>query len=94
LKRARERVKETDVKIEKAHVLTFCLNALEHAPGNKITIQHLYDEYQEWLHSRGLRGPKVSIDGFGRLIPKQYDRRAIYVGDKRTLKGLVDVRLK
>jgi phage/plasmid-associated DNA primase len=90
---ARPRLKESDWRQEEPRILTFCLDRLQTMPGARTPMREVYSGYQEWLRARGHR-TKLSIDGFGRLFPRCYERKVIAAGKGKTMRALIDVRLK
>lgn len=72
----RERLSFLTLKQEARSVLIFSLHYMAYSPKSKIKVSDAYKEYQVWADMRGL-GSKLSIDGFGRLLPKSLKRKTL-----------------
>ena len=66
---------------ERKWVSEFVLNHVVETPGSKLSVEEVFDSYCDWL-ARNDRGPSMlSIDGFGRLFPKHFERKTAAYGE-------------
>lgn len=91
-KSERVRVSSNTIASERTLVSAFTMNFLREAPGTKIAIHDVFDAYCAWLKTMGMPESKLSIDGFGRLFPKHFDRGTALI-DGGARKCVFDVRV-
>lgn len=89
----RIRVKEVDLKCEAHWITQFVLNHIVEVKTVKgIPIGYLFERYQEFIKRRYNSGTQLSVDGFGRMFPKHYQRRSI-CKDGKAMKGVAGISL-
>lgn len=80
---------------EKAAITQFMFDVSEPEKGAKIPLSHVYKHYHVWRRSLKLSKSALTLDGFGRLFPKSYERRGTYwAGAKHSLKCVFGLKLK
>lgn len=79
---SRERVPPRVLKEESRMISLFCmLNVFSSKdPKARIPVSELYTAYEAWIRERGYSGTALSVDGFGRLLPKVYTRKTVNAG--------------
>lgn len=86
-----KRITYETLKREKQDILQFALSNLVPSEG-KIFVQDIFHAYQDWRIDQHLGDSELSVDGFGRLFPKNFQRRTLYV-DGEIRKGIHGVSL-
>lgn len=78
----RERVPPKVLKEESRMISLFCLlNVMSSKDENhRIPVAGLFEAYQDWLEANGYAPTAISVDGFGRLLPKVYTRKTVNTG--------------
>lgn len=62
--------------------------------GARVTTAQLFDAYKAWLKKHGIGPTVLTVDGFGRLFPKQFERRTIAHPKKAgTCKGIIGIKV-
>ncbi len=87
----REPVNSEQRRLERKAVGIFFLMNVVSSHENT-PVRELYEAYVEWVERSSSIRSQVSIDGFGRLIPKNYKRKAWRV-DGTTARVVVGVSL-
>lgn len=79
---SRERVPPKVLKEESRMISLFCLlNVMSSKQeAHRISVSELFEAYQAWLKSNGHSPTALSVDGFGRLLPKVYTRKTVNIG--------------
>ena len=78
---------------ERMDVLMFFCERVTAEEGKRLLSRDAFAAYQEWRKENGFNNTVLSIDGFGRFIPKTFTTKHMrYYGD--FARGIVDARLK
>ena len=79
---------------ERQWITQFVLTHVVEDDQTKATPMHVvYDEYCDWLARRDLGPTKLSLDGFGRLFPKNFERKVVGF-DGKTYKAVMGVKVE
>jgi hypothetical protein len=63
---------------ENAAITQFLFDVGRSVPGAKLPLQTVFMVYQEWRKRNKIKPSVLTIDGFGRLFPHAFPRRAAY----------------
>lgn len=78
---------------EREWVTQYCFERVAYDPYIKGTpTEEFYKDYRKWVKDKGHAGTRISVDGFGRLLPKSLTRRYLYDGVKLR-KAVVHARI-
>ncbi len=89
----RKRLSKVDLAQEKRTIFQFCVDHVVWQEAAIITMVEVFSAYKAWRKGYGWVETKLSIDGFGRLFPKNFARKSVW-RDGKLLHAVVNVRIK
>ncbi len=80
------------IRNEERHmIMTFFLTHVRTCAGGSLSVMDIYNTYNKWREDMGFNKSALSVHGFGRLVPKNFDRKHLKRSGNKTVRSLMHV---
>lgn len=83
----RRKIPPLELALEKHCMFQFVMTHVVREEGKRIHMKEIFASYKKWLIAQGCKPSQLTLDGFGRMFPKGFERKH-FMRNNRLGKGI------